>query len=168
VAYATKGVWEKALTLLRKAARTKAGRDLEPSMVMLDCQTVKGGRGGPGFHEAGGKYGGTFGASELCLLTTSASPSPPGSARCSPTSGSSRWSRAFSAATRSRSPPQGGASRTSPRASSPSDRCGRWKVEDCFAQLGRWRRLSRSYEATTESATTWLHVACVGYLLTKL
>jgi hypothetical protein len=62
VAYATKGVWEKALTLLRKAARTKAGRDLEPSMVMLDCQTVKGGRGGPGFHEAGGKYGGTFGA----------------------------------------------------------------------------------------------------------
>lgn len=43
-----------------------------------------------------------------------------------------------------------------------------WKVEDCFAQLGRWRRLSRSYEATTESASTWLHVACVGYLLTKL
>ena len=43
-----------------------------------------------------------------------------------------------------------------------------WKLEDCFAQLGRWRRLSRSYEATTESATTWLHVACVGYLLTKL
>jgi transposase len=43
-----------------------------------------------------------------------------------------------------------------------------WKVEDCFAQLGRWRRRSLSYDATTESATTWLHVACVGYLLTKL
>jgi len=43
-----------------------------------------------------------------------------------------------------------------------------WKVEDCFAQLGRWRRLSRSDEATPESATAWLHVACVGYLLTKL
>jgi transposase len=43
-----------------------------------------------------------------------------------------------------------------------------WKVEDCFAQLGRWRRLSRSYEAITDSATAWLHVACVGYLLTKL
>jgi len=42
------------------------------------------------------------------------------------------------------------------------------KVEDCFAQLGRWRRLSRSCEPTTASATTWLHVACVGYLLTKL
>jgi transposase len=43
-----------------------------------------------------------------------------------------------------------------------------WKVEDCFAQLGRWRRLSRSFEATAESAGTWLHVACVGYLLTKV
>lgn len=43
-----------------------------------------------------------------------------------------------------------------------------WKVEDCFAQLGRWRRLSRSYEATPKSATAWLHVACVGYLLTKV
>jgi transposase len=39
-----------------------------------------------------------------------------------------------------------------------------WKVEDCFAQLGRWRRLARSYEATTDSAT-WLRSACVGYLL---
>jgi hypothetical protein len=38
------GVWEKALTLLRPAARTKAARDPEPSMAMLDCQTVKGGR----------------------------------------------------------------------------------------------------------------------------
>jgi hypothetical protein len=43
-----------------------------------------------------------------------------------------------------------------------------WKVEDRFAQLGRWRRLSRSDEAIPESATTWLHVACVGYLLTTV
>ena len=62
------GVWEQALTLLRRAVRTKAGRDPEPSMVMLDCQTVKGGRGGPGFHKAGGKYGGTFGAKRTVLI----------------------------------------------------------------------------------------------------
>src|SRR5437879_9593861 len=37
-------------------------------MVMLDCQTVKGGRGGPGFHEGGGKYGGTFGAKRTVLI----------------------------------------------------------------------------------------------------
>lgn len=29
---------------------------------------VKGGRGGPGFHEAGGKYGGTFGAKRTVLI----------------------------------------------------------------------------------------------------
>jgi putative transposase len=69
-----KGVWEKALTLLCKAARTKAGRYPEPSMVMLDCQTVKGGRGGPGFHEAGGKYGGTFGAKRTVLIDDRARP----------------------------------------------------------------------------------------------
>jgi hypothetical protein len=38
------------------------------------------------------------------------------------------------------------------------------KVEHAFAQLGRWRRLSRCYEGTVASARTWLEVASVGYL----
>ena len=38
------------------------------------------------------------------------------------------------------------------------------KVEHAFAQLGRWRRLSRCYEGTVESARTWLQVAAVGHL----
>jgi len=135
-----------------QAARTKAGRDPEPSMVMLDCQTVKGGRGGPGFHEAGGKYGGTFGAKRTVLIdylglpvaarVDSARPHDPKTGRM----------------LLDHSLPGLGFKPIRPV----------WKVEDCFAQLGRWRRLSRSYEATTESATTWLHVACVGYLLAKL
>jgi transposase len=41
-----------------------------------------------------------------------------------------------------------------------------WKVEDAFAQLGRSGRLARSFEGTEASATAWLQVACVGYLLT--
>jgi transposase len=145
-----KGVWEKALSLLRKAARTKAGRDPEQSMVMLDCQTVKGGRGGPGFHEAGGKYGGTFGAKRTVLIdylglpvaarVDSARPHDSKTGRtlldhslpglpwvgevladlgCEPlVEGIQRRHR-------SRSPPKGGASRTSPRGSTPSDRGGR-------------------------------------------
>ena len=40
-----------------------------------------------------------------------------------------------------------------------------YKVEHVFAQLGRWRRLSRCYEASEASATAWLEVASVGYLL---
>jgi transposase len=40
-----------------------------------------------------------------------------------------------------------------------------YKVEHAFAQLGRWRRLSRCYEGTEASARAWLEVASVGYLL---
>jgi putative transposase len=38
------------------------------------------------------------------------------------------------------------------------------KIEHAFAQLGRWRRLSRCYEGSIASARTWLEVASVGYL----
>jgi transposase len=40
-----------------------------------------------------------------------------------------------------------------------------YKVEHAFAQLGRWRRLSRCYEGAEASARAWLEVASVGYLL---
>lgn len=63
-----KGVWPAAMDRLRRAARVKAGRDPEPSMVMLDSQTAKGGRNGPTFHEAGGKFGGTFGAKRTLFV----------------------------------------------------------------------------------------------------
>jgi len=38
------------------------------------------------------------------------------------------------------------------------------KIEHAFAQLGRWRRLSRCYEGSEASARAWLEVASVGYL----
>ena len=41
-----------------------------------------------------------------------------------------------------------------------------WRVEDAFAENGRWRRLARSFEGTPASATAPLQVACVGWLLT--
>ncbi len=40
-----------------------------------------------------------------------------------------------------------------------------WKVEDCFAKLGGWRRMSRCFEGSQAAATAWLQVACVGVLL---
>ncbi|WP_052666294.1 transposase [Nitriliruptor alkaliphilus] len=43
-----------------------------------------------------------------------------------------------------------------------------WRVEDAFAELGRWRRLARSFEATPASATAWVQVACVGWMLALL
>ncbi|MGH2381652.1 MAG: IS5/IS1182 family transposase, partial [Candidatus Limnocylindria bacterium] len=39
------------------------------------------------------------------------------------------------------------------------------RIENTFAQLGRWRRLSRCYEGSEASATAWLEVASVAYLL---
>jgi hypothetical protein len=38
-----------------------------------------------------------------------------------------------------------------------------YKVENAFARLGMWRRLSRCYEQTALGAQTWLGVACVAY-----
>lgn len=42
-----------------------------------------------------------------------------------------------------------------------------WRVEDAFARLGAWRRLSRCFEGFVASATAWLQVACVGVLLAR-
>jgi hypothetical protein len=44
----------------------------------------------------------------------------------------------------------------------------RYRVEHAFAQLGRWRRLSRCYEGTAASARAWLEVAATGYLFARL
>lgn len=43
-----------------------------------------------------------------------------------------------------------------------------YKVENAFARLGTWRRLSRCYEGSPESARAWLEVACVGHLFGRL
>lgn len=40
-----------------------------------------------------------------------------------------------------------------------------YKIEHTFAQLGRWRWLSRCYEGSEASASAWLEVASAGYLL---
>lgn len=43
-----------------------------------------------------------------------------------------------------------------------------WRVEAAFAELGRWRRLARSFEGTTTSATAWMQVAAIGVLLGRV
>jgi putative transposase len=51
-----RGVWQRILDLLRRRIRVAAGRDAEPSLLMVDCQVVKGGRCGASFHEGHFKY----------------------------------------------------------------------------------------------------------------
>lgn len=39
-----------------------------------------------------------------------------------------------------------------------------YRVENAFARLGRWRRLSRCYEGCEKSAKAWLEVAAVAFM----
>jgi hypothetical protein len=43
-----------------------------------------------------------------------------------------------------------------------------WRVEVAHGRLGRARRLAKSFENTTASATGWLQVACIATTLRHL
>ena len=62
------GVWERAMARLAAQVRSRHEREPDPSMVMVDAQTVKGGRYGPTFHEAGGRGGRTIGTKRTILV----------------------------------------------------------------------------------------------------
>ena len=182
------GVWAKAMARLRGLIRLLHGREPLPSMVIIDAQTVKGGRYGPTYHQAGGRGGRTIGAKRTVLVeilglpvaahVESARPHDvqagrelihealPLQPRVSNVLGD-RGYRALGKATEQhgarlviKAPPAG---RTGFTPIAPL-----YKVEHAFAQLGRWRRLSRCFEGTAASARAWLEVACMGYLFSRL
>jgi len=63
------GVWARAMVLLAHAVRILKKRpSVQPSMVMIDAQVVRGGRFGPTFHNAGGRGGRTIGAKRSILI----------------------------------------------------------------------------------------------------
>ncbi len=168
--------------------RVKEHRDPMPSMVVIDAQTVRGGRAGPTYHQAGGRGGRTNGAKRSILVdriglrvaarVDLAKPhdvaagrlllhdAVPGLPRVSLVL-ADRGYRALDRAAqhhnakfevRSRPP---GTVGFKPLALV-------WRVETTFAQLGRWRRLSRCFEGSAESARAWLEVACFGYMLGRV
>jgi putative transposase len=44
----------------------------------------------------------------------------------------------------------------------------RWVVERSFAWIGRYRRLSKDYEATTASSEAWITIAMIHLMLRRL
>jgi putative transposase len=56
------------MRLLATEIRLRHNRKANPTMVIIDGQTVKGGHAGPTFHEAGGRGGYTRGAKRSILI----------------------------------------------------------------------------------------------------
>lgn len=182
------GVWARAMTRIASLIRTRHGRTAKPTMVMIDGQTVRGGRGGKTFHEKGGRGGRTNGAKRsivieilglpLAVSVESARPYDVSAGRrlldtTLPALGTvkaivaDRGYRGLNKmATKKgvrldiKAPPKGSVGFT-PIAPL-------YRVEHAFARLGRWRRLSRCYEGSAESARAWLEVAAVAYLFARL
>ena len=172
------------MTRLAAIVRVLHQREPIPSMVMVDAQTVKGGRYGPTFHQAGGRGGRTIGTKRTLLVeilglpvaaaACSARPHDvvaarellrdrlPGLTRLRAIVGDRAYRGLAKLAARRhvaldiKAPPAGVGGFT--------PLWPLYKVEHTIAQLGRWRRLSRCYEGTEASARAWLEVASVGYL----
>ena len=183
-----RGVWEQARGRLARTIRMEKDRHPEPSMLMVDAQTAKGGRAGPTFHDAGGRGGHTFGSKRTILVdilglpfacrVDPARPHDVASARLLLADelpsfprlralvadrayrGLDRLAARRNLALDIKAPPKGLARFVPLRPLV--------KVEHAFAQLGRWRRLSRCYEQTEASAAAWVGVAAMGYLFARL
>ncbi len=177
------------MALLGAEVRLNHGRRATPSMVIIDGQTVRGGRAGPTFHNAGGRGGRTVGAKRTILVeilwlpvAARVDPAKPHDVRAGrellderlgdlprvQAVVADRGYRGLAklAARRQirldiKAPPKGSSGFVPNRPAMAGP-------EHAFAQLGRWRRLSRCYEGTPESARAWLEVAAFGCLLGRL
>jgi putative transposase len=173
------GTWARALTELHVAARLAEGRaEATPSMLVIDTHLARGAsNGGATFHDRGGPFGG-------------APRAPSGSSPW--TSPDSRWPGWWCPPRRTRTMAPSSSSTTWPSrgsragwtwcSSAADSRLGRrrswddkqpvfrpirhaWRVEVAHGRLGRCRRLAKSFENTTSSATSWLQVACIATTL---
>jgi putative transposase len=179
------------MTELRREVRVRSGRDPEPSLVILDAQQARTGRQGPSFHDAGGLGRGRVqrGSKRSLLVDVLGLPVAVHVTSSRPhdsTAGRELLDAALPELPRVelvvadrgyRGLTHHVAARhgrcfevrhwdTKPDGFKPIAQV--WRVEDAFAQLGRWRRLSRSFEGTAASATTWCQVAAVGLLFGRL
>ena len=188
------GTWAQALTVLHAAARRQDGRaEQTPSMVVIDTHLARGAsNGGFTFHDRGGPYGRTKGAKRVVAVDVTGLPV---AALVVPAS--THENRASDLMLEHLTQ-QGVAGRlelvlvdrgvTAAAARDLSRehdlevrRVGwddkqpvfrpirhAWRVEVAHGRLGRSRRLAKSFENTTASATGWLQVACISTTLRHL
>ena len=188
------GTWARALTVLHKAAREADGRTgATPSMVVIDTHLARGAsNGGFTFHDRGGPYGRTKGAKRVVAVDVTGL--PVGALVVPASTHENRTSEVMlehltrqgvterlelvlvdrgvtAAGARQLGRCQGlEVRRVGWDDKQPVFRPIRhaWRVEDAHGRLGRARRLAKSFENTTTSATGWLQVACIATTLRHL
>jgi putative transposase len=188
------GTWARALSVLHAAARQKDGRaEATPSMVVIDTHLARGAsNGGFTFHDRGGPYGRTKGAKRVVAVDVTGLPVGalvvPASIHENRTSELmlehltqqgvadrlelvlvDRGVTAVAARTLGRHHDLE-VRRVGWDDKQPVFRPIRhaWRVEVAHGRLGRSRRLAKSFENTTTSATGWLQVACIATTLRHL
>jgi putative transposase len=188
------GTWARALTVLHAAAREADGRaEATPSMVVIDTHLARGAsNGGLTFHDRGGPYGRTKGAKRIVAVDVTGLPV---GALVVPASTHENGTTELMLEHLAEQGVAGrldlvlvdrGVTAAAARAlgrqhdvelrrvgwedKQPVFRPIRhaWRVEVAHGRLGRSRRLAKSFENTTTSATGWLQVACVATTLHHL
>ena len=188
------GTWARALTVLHKAAREADGRtEATPSMVVIDTHLARGAsNGGFTFHDRGGPYGRTKGAERVVAVDVTGL--PVGALVVPASTHENRTSEVMlEHLTRQgvterlelvlvdRGVTAAGARKLGRRQGLEVRRVGwydkqpvfrpirhAWRVEVAPGRLGRARRLAKSFENTTTSATGWLQIACIATTLRHL
>ena len=186
------GTWAQALTVLHAAARRQDGRaEQTPSMVVIDTHLARGAsNGGFTFHDQGGRYGRTKDAKLVVAVDVTGLPV---AAIVVPASTPEPGQRPDVGAPDQAGPHRPARARLGGRGVSAAARdLGRdhdlevrrvgwddkqptfrpirhaWRVEVAHGRLGRSRRLAKSFENTTTSASGWLQVACIAATLRHL
>jgi len=188
------GTWARALTVLHAAARRAEGRaEATPSMVVIDTHLARGGsNGGSTFHDRGGPFGRTKGAKRIVAVDVTGLPVAglvvPASMHENETTRVVLDHLARQGVTDrlelvlvDRGVTVRAADKLARRHGVEVRRVGwddkqaafrpirhAWRIEVAHGRLGRSRRLAKSFENTTASATGWLQVACIATTLRHL
>jgi putative transposase len=188
------GTWAHALTVLHTAARRANGRaEAKPSMVVIDTHLARGAsNGGVTFHDRGGPYGRTKGAKRVVAVDVTGLPLGalvvPASTHENRTSelmlehlagqdvtGRLELVLVDRGVTAAAGRHLGRAHDVEVRRVGWDDKQPvfrpirhAWRVEVAHGRLGRARRLAKSFENTTASATGWLQIACIATTLRHL
>jgi putative transposase len=188
------GTWARALTELHVAARLAEGRaEATPSMLVIDTHLARGAsNGGATFHDRGGPFGRTKGAKRVVAVDVTGLPVAglvvPASTHENHGAQLILDHLAEQGVTGrldlvlvDRGLTAGAAAKLGRRHGVEVRRVGwddkqpvfrpirhAWRVEVAHGRLGRCRRLAKSFENTTSSATSWLQVACIATTLRHL